>query len=127
MRTNLIYDVEVSCDEYPAEDESFDYTYWVDITCQDIIEYLFKEKYGKEYSPLSWYLEDGAREFVKDIEDSWLRNEIDEYGMLQDLALRSFLKEKYADDVAYDIEQEHWNYLYDEYNDNCMHVYSEVR
>lgn len=127
MKTNLIYHAKVSCDEYPYEDESFDYTYWIDISCQDIVEYLFKEKYCKEYNQLSWYLEEGAREFVKDIEDSWLRNDVDEYGMLRDLSLRDFLKDKYADDVAYDIENEHWNYLYDEYGDNGIHVYCEVR
>ena len=127
MRTSLIYHVDVSCDDYSCENESFDYTHWVDITCQDIVEYLFKEKYRKEYNPLSWYLEDGAREFVKDIEDSWLRNEIDEYGMLQDLDLRDFLKEKYEEDVEDAVIEEHWNYLYDEYGDNGMHVYCEVR
>lgn len=126
MRTSLTYYASISCTEYPLEDDSFDYTYYVDISLQDIIEYLFKEKYEKDYNPLSWYLEDGAREFVKDIEDSWLKDEIDEYGMLQDLSLRTFLKDKYASDVVKELEREHWNYLYDEYDDNNIHVYCEV-
>jgi len=126
MRTSLTYCASISCTEYPLEDDSFDYTYYVDISLQDIIEYLFKEKYEKDYNPLSWYLEDGAREFVKDIEDSWLKDEIDEYGMLQDLSLRTFLKDKYASDVVKELEREHWNYLYDEYEDNNIHVYCEV-
>ena len=126
MRTNLDYHASVYCLEYPCEDDSFDYSYYVDVSLQDIIEYLFKEKYEKDYNPLSWYLEDGAREFVKDIEDSWLRDDIDEYGMLQDLSLRTFLKDKYASDVENELREEHWNYLYDEYNDNDINVYCEV-
>lgn len=115
MRINLLFDVYVSCDEYPFNDDHFTYDYYVDVECQDIVEFLFKERCGKVWNPLSWHLEEGARELVKDIEDSWLRDDIDIYAMLQDLPLRDFLKSKYSDEVERICTKEHREYLKDIY------------
>jgi len=49
----------------------------VDDDLDTLLPYLFKKKYGKAYNELSWYLEDGAREFVNNIEDKWLHNQLD--------------------------------------------------
>ena len=130
MKIDLDYYVSYCSDEFEEDDYESNYTYKVDLELQDIIEYLFKEKYGKDYSPLSWHLEDGAREFVRDIEDSWLRNEIDEYDMLRDLSLKDFLKEKYKEDVAEVCATEHLWYLRDEHNLDDYHyveTWCEVR
>ena len=129
MKISLDYHVNYCSDEFDEDDYESNYTYCVDLSLQDIIEYLFKERYGKYYNPLSWYLEDGAREFVKDIEDSWLRNDIDEYGMLKDLSLREFLKEKYKDEVIEQCITEHMWYLRDMHNlsdYHCLETWCEV-
>lgn len=115
MRINLPFDVTVSCDEYPFNDDHFTYDYCVDVECQDIVEFIYKDAYGKEWNPLSWHLEKGARELVKDIEDSWLRDDIDIYAMLQDLPLRDFLKNKYSDEVERICIKQHREYLQDTY------------
>lgn len=116
MRIELEYNVSYCNDEFCMDEYDESYTYEVDIGLQDIIEYLFKEKYGITYKPLSWYLEDGAREFVKDIEDSWLRNEIDVYDMLQDLSLKDFLRDKYKEEVRQAAEKNYFWYLRDLHN-----------
>lgn len=128
MRTSLLYNVSVECDEFPEEDDYFTHEYFVDVSCQDIVEYLYFERYEKYWNPLSWYLEEGAREFVKDIEDSWLRDDIDEYGMLRDLSLKDFLKSKYIEDVRRECRINHYNYLVDCYPDyaKSIEVYCEV-
>lgn len=43
----------------------------------DIISYLYEKHYNIPYNELSWYLEPGAKEFVKDIEEKWLHNTLD--------------------------------------------------
>lgn len=130
MKIDLDYYVSFYSDEFDEDDRESYYTYEVDLSLQDIIEYLFKEKYCKEYNPLSWYLEDGAREFVRDVEDSWLRDDIDEYGMLQDLHLREFLKDKYRCDVEEQCATEHMWYLRDLHNlddYHCLETWCEVK
>ena len=129
MRTNLIYKVSVECEEFPCYDDCFIHEHNVDVSCQDIVEYLFYEKYRKHWNPLNWHLEEGAKEFVKDIEDSWLRNEIDEYGLLHDLNMQEFLKEKYKDEVEESCRLNQINYIRDccpEY-EGGLEVYCEVR
>ena len=33
--------------------------------------YLFKQRFDKPYNELSWYLEDGAKDFVRELEDKF--------------------------------------------------------
>ena len=54
-----------------------------------------KNKFRKKYSALSWYLESGAKEFVKDLENKWLNNKIDTVAMYQDFKFLDWLKERY--------------------------------
>ena len=116
MKIDLEYYYKLHSDEFEEDGLEDYYNYSVDLSCQDVVEYKYKEKYGKDYNPLSWYLEDGAREFVKGIEDAWLKNEIDEYAMLQDLTLRDFLKEKYQDEVCNIVTTDYIWYLKDLHN-----------
>lgn len=140
MRINLQFDVTVGCEDYPFNDDHFTYDYYVDIECQDIVEFLFKEKYGKEWNPLSWHLEEGARELVKDIEDSWLRDDVDVYAMLQGLPLREYLENKYKEQVERICTRKHRDYLQDVYESqisddlalnqnywNNLDIYCEVK
>ena len=56
----------------------------VDDDLDTLLPYLFYRKYGKEYNELSWYLEDGAKEFVADVEDKWLHNTLDTYAIFNE-------------------------------------------
>ena len=58
--------------------------------------FLFYKKYDKPYSDLSWYLEDGAKEFVKAIEDSWNANTFDSFTLYHDQDFLEYLA-KYWD------------------------------
>jgi hypothetical protein len=49
----------------------------LDESLQDIVEYEFEKEYRIPYKATSWYLEPGAREFVKGIEGKWLSNNLD--------------------------------------------------
>ena len=69
------------------ENRTFSVTIREDL--QDVVSYLFYKKYRKPYSDLSWYLEDGAKEFVKSIEDSWNANTFDSFSLYHD---RDFLE-----------------------------------
>ena len=72
-----------------------DYEYTIQSNIQDIIEYEYENKFRKKYSALSWYLESGAKEFVKDLENKWLSNKIDTVAMYQDFKFLDWLKERY--------------------------------
>lgn len=76
-----------------------DYGYAVHESLQDVIEYKYYKHYNKPYHPLAWYLEDGAKEFVKGIEDSWLNNTLDMWEIYSDYGFCDWLKEKYEDDA----------------------------
>ncbi len=43
----------------------------------DALPYLYEKHFGIPYSELSWYLEPGAKEWVKELEDKWMHNELD--------------------------------------------------
>lgn len=72
-----------------------DYAYTIQSNIQDIIEYEYENKFRKKYDALSWYLESGAKEFVKDLENKWLSNKIDTVAMFQDFKFIDWLKERY--------------------------------
>lgn len=72
-----------------------DYEYTIQSNIQDIIEYEYENKFRKKYDALSWYLESGAKEFVKDLENKWFSNKIDTIAMFQDFKFIDWLKERY--------------------------------
>jgi hypothetical protein len=85
-----------------GENSVVDYEYTVQESLQDVIEYKYYKKYDKPYHPLAWYLEDGAKEFVKEIEDAWLHNTLDMYAIYSDYDFYDWLKDKYEDDAFSD-------------------------
>lgn len=99
MKINLRFPISVNV--YPINEFSYDDVcdYDIDVSMQDIIEYFYYKKYNKHYDYLGWYLEEGAKEFVKSIEDDWLHNRIDEFELANDKEFREFLKSKYEYDV----------------------------
>lgn len=73
----------------------------------DVLAYLYQKKYNKEYNELSWYLEDGAKEFVYDLEDKWLHNDIDTFDIYHNEEFLDFLnshtKVEIDDDTLEDV------------------------
>ena len=107
MRIKLEVPISVYVSPVPQFDFDEMYSYVVDTTLQDYVEYFFKQEYRKEYNPLAWYLEDNAREFVKDIENKWMHNELDEMSLSNDVSFRKFLKKKYKHDIEREYLSEH--------------------
>lgn len=109
MKYGLNYDIDVSeYEDYipPFSDididslEGGEYTYTIDENLNDVIDYMFIQKYNRPYeNNLGWYLEDGAKEFVKDIEDKWWHNKLDTYTLYHDYKFLDYLTEKYRDEA----------------------------
>ena len=85
--------VEFSCDELDMHDE-FDLEIPIQEDFNDILSYYFEKKYEVPYTETSWVLEKGAREFVCDLEDKWLHNEIDTFALYHDRDFLNFLERK---------------------------------
>lgn len=58
-----------------STDEVLEYSHR--ITVDDIIRYEFEAIYHTPYRDLGWWLEDGAKDLVKIIENAWLHNALD--------------------------------------------------
>lgn len=66
---------------------------------EDIKKFMFFKKYNKHYNDMNWYLEEGAKEFIKQVEDDWLANKLDTDAIYKD----SYIYEMYAKNVAKDL------------------------
>ena len=113
---SLPYKVTYCCSEFEEDDYVDSYLYDIDVSLQDIVEYAFESNYLIEYDPLKWYLEKGSREFVNNIENKYMRNEIDEHELSQDKSFIEFLKNKYKDEVEEITSTNHQWYLRDYHN-----------
>jgi hypothetical protein len=82
------------------------YSYYVEETLQDIIEFYYLQKYNKQYLELGWWLEDGAKDFVKNIEQQWWHNKINTVCLYADYDFIDFLKTKYYDDAVEQAEKD---------------------
>lgn len=89
---------------YEDIDVSFkDFAYTVNENLDDIIDFYFLKEYGKKYKDsTNWYLEKGAKEFVKNLETLWFKNEIDTWKLYHDYDFISYLKEEYLNQVCHE-------------------------
>lgn len=78
-----------------------DFEYVIDEDLQDIIEYLYEQRFGIKYVPCAWYLENGANDFVKEIEHQWWHNTLDTITLYKDHSFKDWLKEKYYEHALY--------------------------
>lgn len=78
---------------------AINYTYLVDIGMNDFIGYLFEKKYNRSYDDLGWWLEDGAKEYIKELEFAYMHNTLDTYKYIRDPEFISWLTDKYYDDA----------------------------
>lgn len=93
---------------YDGEDIVINYTYYVQENLQDIIEYLFEEEYHTIYFPSSWFLEEGAREFVQNLEILWSSNSLDAASLYTgDGNFMSWLANKYEEHAKLQFFDEH--------------------
>jgi hypothetical protein len=72
-----------------------DYEFVVEDNLQDIVEYMYELKFNKKYNYLNWYLESGSREFIKDLQEKWWKNEIDTITLHQNFDFKDWIKDKY--------------------------------
>lgn len=87
-----------------------DFPYTISENIQDIIEYKFSEKYNIDYNYTTWYLEEGAKEFVKDLEYKWWHNQLDTTELYSfDYKFVNWLKDKYYNE-AYEEALNHCTY-----------------
>jgi len=81
--------------------DTVSFTYDVREELEDVIDYLFIQKYDRPYkSNLGWYLEDGAKEFVKNIEDKYWHNTLDTFTIYHDPKFIEYLTENYREDAV---------------------------
>lgn len=78
--------------------------------------YLFEKRFDVPYKELSWVLEKGAREFIRDLEDKWNHNEIDTYSLYHDEDFLEFVKNHELEELEYD-EEDFLEAFEDFYND----------
>lgn len=77
----------------------------IEFTLDLIIKYYFFKHYHKDYCILNYYLEDNAKEFVKDIEYKYWHNQIDEYALTHSYDFTDFLLERCHDDIKWPEEE----------------------
>lgn len=97
MRHTIYINLDFLYDEGQIK---LNYPFTVEENISDISRYLFEKKYHKKYDELGWYLEPGAKAFIKDLEDRWLRNQIDTFDLYElNFNFRDWLKEYYTTDA----------------------------
>ena len=68
------------------------------------IPYLYEKHFGVPYKELGWWLESGAREWMKEIEDKWLHNQLDLSEVYKDQDYLNELAKQYYTVSVEDIE-----------------------
>ena len=71
----------------------------------DFIIYLWEKEKGVTFNPYLYKYDDKDGELYHKLEDDWLHNKIDEFGLIHSEDFKEFLQEKYKDQ-AYDC---YWN------------------
>jgi len=85
---------------YDKEDIIINYPFNITENLQDIIGFLFEEEYGVSYQYHSWFLEEGAREFINNLQTLWNTNSIDTLSLYtNDTKFRQWLVNKYYNDA----------------------------
>ena len=106
MTYHITVKVQCECDALNMFD-TLDFDLPIQEDIKDVIAYLFYKKYDKVYDEFSWYPEDGAKEFVKSIEDSWNDNTFDTFTLYHDTKFLDFLKWRYDDpEISEDVMED---------------------
>lgn len=93
-------------------DDDIEYDYVSEFVCpldiKDIIIYEYKNKYNEAFKEMSWWLLPGAKEFVKELENAWLHNQIDEFKYKNNSEFIEMLKDIHKNEI-YRQEKEELN------------------
>lgn len=123
MRYKIKNTIYYECIELGIEGE-VEVTGSVDEDLKMLVAYFYEQHFNKPYNELSWYLEPGAKEFVKEIEDKYLHNEIDSFALGRDENFINFLNENYSCDIDDDTLDEELDrlrdYIIDELRDMTL-------
>lgn len=88
---------------------------------RDALPYLYEKHFGVPYRELGWWLEPGAKEWVKEIEDKWLHNKLDLSELYKNEEFLNSLADKYSDrideDTIEDLRDEFEDMIRDELSD----------
>lgn len=109
MVYNITVHIEYGADcDYPDVYGVADSELPITENIDDVIAYLFEERYGKPYDEMTWFFEKGAKDFVKDIKDRWYSNEFDALGLYSQPEFIEFLGKRYegTDTEDYDLLSE---------------------
>ena len=77
--------------------------------------YLFEKRFDVAYSPLSWVLEKGAREFMYDLEDKWNHNQIDTYELYHNEEFLEFVKNY----EKLELDEQEFLDMFEEFYEEC--------
>ena len=80
---------------------------------EDALPYLFEKHFGVPYRELGWWLEPGAKEWVKEIEYKWMHNQLDLSEVYKDKEFLEELALKYS----YQIDEDTIDDLKDEFEE----------
>lgn len=77
----MAYTLHYDFQEYVGDGElwAVDYQYPVQESIDDIMHYLYEKKFGRDFAEISWYLEPGAKEAMREWEQAYLKDEIKFY------------------------------------------------
>ena len=107
------------------------YTYTVKQCLQDILEFEYFNKFNEYYTNFWGLLTQEQRDFIKDMESKWLKNEIheDDYYSTRNFAFLDFIADKYRDDAEYvntvdeyDDPDDWWDSLDDDTKEDVMEM-----
>ena len=71
------YKVRGYCADIDFEEDLISGQVVISEDLKDALPYLYEKHFGIPYNELGWWLEPGAQEFVKDLEDKWFHNKLD--------------------------------------------------
>ena len=69
---------------------------------RDALPYLYEKHFGVPYRELGWWLEPGAKEWVREIEDKWFHNKLDLSEVYKDTEFLASLAQKYSTQINED-------------------------
>ena len=97
MRYKVKGTIHRECLELGMQDE-FEIIDTIDEDLRMLVAYFYEQHFNKPYNELSWYLEPGAKEFVKEVENKYWHNEIDSFALARDDKFIEFLSNNYECD-----------------------------
>lgn len=110
MRYRVTAIIHKECAELDI-DEEIEVESYIEEDLNMLIAYFYQKHFGVPYRELGWWLEEGAKEFVKDIEDKWLHNEIDSFELMRDTEFQQFIQDNYTADVSEDAIEDELDFL----------------